>query len=73
MSEIKYTAESGHWYTRGGEPAYTVTGKNGKERNTTLRDARTMNLVPSVTTVLKVLILLFTVFGVMVVRCTIVR
>jgi len=54
MSEIKYTAESGHWYTRGGEPAYTVTGKNGKERNTTLRDARTMNLVPSVTTILKV-------------------
>lgn len=46
-------AESGHWYTRTGESAYTVIGKNGKERNTTLRDARTMNLVPSVTTILK--------------------
>jgi len=29
-------------------------GKNGKERNTTLRDARTESLVPSVTTVLNV-------------------
>jgi len=47
-------AESTHWYTRDGVPRYTVTGKNGKERNTTLRDARTENLVPSVTTVLGV-------------------
>jgi hypothetical protein len=31
-----------------------MVGKNGKERNTTLRDARTMDLVPSVTTVLGV-------------------
>jgi hypothetical protein len=35
-------------------PRYTVIGKNGKERNTTLRDARTESLVPSVTTVLNV-------------------
>jgi hypothetical protein len=54
MNEIKHTAESGHWYDRFGQPAYTVIGKNGKERNTTLRDARTMDLVPSVTTVMKV-------------------
>jgi hypothetical protein len=54
MSEIKYTAESGHWYDRLGNPAYTTIGANGKERNTTLRDARKDNLVPSVTTVLKV-------------------
>ena len=46
-------AESGHWYTRTGKPAYTTIGKNGKERNTTLRDARTENLVPSVTTIIK--------------------
>ena len=44
-------SESNHWYTRDGVPRYTVMGKNGKERNTTLRDARTENLVPSVTTV----------------------
>lgn len=47
-------AESGHWYTRDGVPAYTVIGANGKERATTLRDARKDNLVPSVTTILKV-------------------
>ena len=47
-------SESGHWYTRDGIPRYTVIGKNGKERNTTLRDARTDNLVPSVTTILNI-------------------
>ena len=47
-------SESQHWYDRQGNPMYTVIGKNGKERNTTLRDARTMNLVPSVTTILNV-------------------
>ena len=46
------TAESGHWYTADGSPAYTVTGKNGKERNTTVRDAREKGLVPSVTTII---------------------
>src|SRR3990167_10270967 len=30
-----------------------MIGKNGQERNTTLRDARTMNLVPSVTTIIR--------------------
>jgi hypothetical protein len=48
-------SESNHWYTRDGVPRYTVIGKNGKERNTTLRDARTENLVPSVTTILNVM------------------
>jgi hypothetical protein len=48
-------SESNHWYTRDGVPRYTVIGKNGKERNTTLRDARAENLVPSVTTVLNVM------------------
>ena len=47
-------AESTHWYTREGEPMYTVTAKNGNQRPTTLRDARALNLVPSVTTVLNV-------------------
>lgn len=32
---------------------YTVIGKNGKERDTTLRDARLLSLVPSVTTIIK--------------------
>ena len=41
-----------HWYCgTTGEPKYTVIGKNGKERNTNVRDARELNLVPSVTTI----------------------
>ena len=46
--------ESTHWYSQAGEPVYTVIGKNGKERNTTLRDARKLNLAPSVTTIMSV-------------------
>jgi len=49
-----HSSESGHWYSRSGEPRYTIVGKNGKTRNTTLRDAREHDLVPSVTTVLNV-------------------
>jgi hypothetical protein len=44
-----------HWYERNGAPRSTITGKNGKERDTTLRDARKLGLVPSVTTILDVL------------------
>ena len=41
-----------HWYSRvTGEPKYTIIGKNGKERDTTLADARKLDLVPSVTTI----------------------
>jgi len=51
--------EGGHWYTKEGKPAYTQiiqSGKNkGKERNTTLRDAKKLGLVPSVTTILGIL------------------
>ena len=45
---------SEHWYcAKTGEPRYTTIGKNGKERNTTLRDAKTNQgtLVPSVSTI----------------------
>jgi len=42
-----------HWYRRDGSPCYTVIGKNGKERDTTLRDARLLGLVPSVTGIIK--------------------
>ena len=52
---IARSAESVHWYrAEDGSPQYTVFAKDGSERPTTLRDARKMNLVPSVTTVLKV-------------------
>lgn len=52
-SEMKpHVAESTHWYSRSGEPAYEVEGKTGR-RPTTLRDARKLGLVPSVTTIIK--------------------
>ena len=47
-------SESNHWYTRDGAPMYTVEAAKGGQRNTTLRDARKLNLVPSVTTILNV-------------------
>src|SRR5512135_1346216 len=53
--KVSIASEAGHWYTDTGEPAYTVTGKNGTERPTTIRDARPRGLFPSVTTVLRLL------------------
>lgn len=50
---IVRASESQHWYTAEGEPAYTVANKEGHRRPTTLRDARKLNLVPSVTTIIK--------------------
>lgn len=47
-----FTSESGHWYSADGSPAYRVVGKNGKERNTTVKDAREQGLLPSVTTII---------------------
>lgn len=51
---IARSAESVHWYRQDGGPQYTVKAKDGSDRATTLRDARKMDLVPSVTTILKV-------------------
>src|SRR5208337_4864623 len=48
---------SSHWYTRNGEACYEVfysDPKRGK-RSTTLADARKLSLLPSVTTITKVL------------------
>ena len=45
---------SEHWYcAKTGQPRYTTIGKNGKERSTTLRDAKAVpgTLVPSVSTI----------------------
>lgn len=46
-------SEAGHFYDRSGNPAYSLMGKNGKMRPVHLGDARTLNLVPSVTSVIK--------------------
>jgi hypothetical protein len=50
---VTHAAESTHYYTRTGEPAYTVKAKAGHERPTTVADARKLGLVPSVTTVIR--------------------
>jgi hypothetical protein len=44
-----------HWYARDGKPSYEIESKGGSLRAVTLRDARTLGLVPSVTTVLNVI------------------
>lgn len=51
---IARSAENTHWYKQDGGPQYTVKAKDGSDRPTTLRDARKMDLVPSVTTIMKV-------------------
>lgn len=51
MSAIIHPSEAGHWYDIYGAPRYTVIGKNGKERATTIRDAREHGWLPSVTSI----------------------
>lgn len=51
---VERPSESNHWYTKDGSPAYSVKGKDGQPRSTTLRDARKLGLLPSVTTIMKV-------------------
>lgn len=53
---------AGHWYTNSGEPMHEVPNASARKagnptamRDTTLRDARKLNLNPSVTTVTKIL------------------
>lgn len=48
-------AESARWYTKEGVDVYTVVGKNGKERPVNVSDARHMDLVPSITSVLRLI------------------
>jgi hypothetical protein len=50
---VERPSESNHWYTKDGSPAYSVKGKDGQPRSTTLRDARKLGLLPSVTTIMK--------------------
>lgn len=45
-------SQAGHWYTQGGEPAYYYENNKGKVLPTTLREARKLGLVPSVTTII---------------------
>lgn len=47
--------DGGHWYLPDSSPFYEVRARNGLPRAVTLRDARAVNAVPSVTTVLRVI------------------
>ena len=49
----EHAKEAGHWNDREGNPRYTIIGKNGKERPTTLRDAKKEKLLPSVTSIIR--------------------
>ena len=51
------SSEGGHWYTKDGRPAYEVPYADPRKgmRPTTLADARKLGLLPSVTTILRVL------------------
>lgn len=52
---IVRASEAQHWYHQDGTPCYTVIAKNGEPRPTTLRDGKKLGLVPSVTTIIKLL------------------
>ncbi len=53
VSRVKdpLATEAGHWYKPDGTPFYTYTNSKGGTSNVTLREARKLNAVPSVTTI----------------------
>src|SRR5512134_1075871 len=50
-----FNSDSAHWYRRDGVPMHTVPSAKGEPRPTTLRDARKLGLLPSVTNILGVI------------------
>lgn len=50
-----FLPDSAHWYQRNGVPLHTVLSAKGEPRPTTLRDARKLGLLPSVTNILGVI------------------
>jgi len=50
-----FAPDSAHWYQRDGVPLHTVLSLKGEPRPTTLRDARKLGLLPSVTNILGVI------------------
>lgn len=50
-----FNSENAHWYRRDGEPLHCIPAANGEMRATTVRDARKLGLLPSVTNVLGVI------------------
>jgi hypothetical protein len=50
-----FNSENAHWYRRDGEPMHSVLSAKNEPRPTTVRDARKLGLLPSVTNVLNVI------------------
>ncbi len=50
-----FNPDNAHWYQRDGEPLHSVLSAKGEPRPTTVRDARKLGLLPSVTNVLGVI------------------
>jgi len=50
-----FSPDAAHWYQRDGRPLHTVLSAKGEPRPTTLRDARKLNLLPSVTNILGII------------------
>ena len=50
-----FSPDSAHWYQRDGVACHTVPSLKGEPRPTTLRDARKLGLLPSVTNILGVI------------------
>jgi hypothetical protein len=50
-----FSPDAAHWYQRDGVPLHTVPSAKGEPRPTTLRDARKLGLLPSVTNILGVI------------------
>jgi len=50
-----FSPDSAHWYQRDGKPLHTVLSAKGEPRPTTLRDARKLGLLPSVTNIIGVI------------------
>jgi hypothetical protein len=48
-----HAQENGHWYDKNGKEAHSYINKKGEEKPTTLRQARTEGLVPSVTSIIR--------------------
>jgi len=57
MPQLIKAEQSAHWYAREtGEPCYEIPKKNGKGmKRPTIRDARELNLVPSVTGIVRMI------------------
>ena len=55
MSLKLFSPDAAHWYDRSGVPMHTVPSLKGEPRSTTLRDARKLGLLPSVTNIIGVI------------------